>query len=1110
MELSSLQHGRILVLEVTPLTDIGLEKIPQNRRELTLARAGDLCALLLPDQQQPLLLAAPDHTTERELRRLASQDTPRLCWLVAVRAENNQVLSLTIQIHEFSERLHLPQLKIGVDEKLVADIERQLARRFSVAAARTWLAEQLFIGATTAGQMPRLLLIGRPDNHAQAKPIFRILGSRYALDVQQEPEGGWQAFRLTRPRTALTPEQYRPIFLAEGDFEFTDRTIAGQMRQGMATELDQIVRTAGSYLGVWQEYQAMEEKRLVADAKRFGWLSYDGCYRSPDGSWKFQLAAESEWTPSQLWQGTTADQDLEASTEIPEVLTSTPTTDEASPKPKPPPRDGFRPAFRGAYAGCDAQTIRLRPDAQDAEIVPPERGYIHISLRGDLKRIQRRRDAHNRIVTAQNPIPQLALLLENRPVPVRRLQALDPSSAAAKAKFRGSSPTPRQLEAIRVALNTPDIAVIQGPPGTGKTRTIAAIIERITEIAKEQNDPFDRVLLTSFQHDAVENAAGMTEIYGLPAMKIGRRRGVQSDNLPLQAWTHRTTAALEADLAASSRKPLRTLLETVRVRQASYVQSPGTETEAARILLELRAAAGPHLPATLSDRIASVVHHLRLGTAGLDGERQDAILAVRGLRVQPEAFADDGPRMAWRVLDRLASGPWLTPEDRTLLQRAKDWQSNSAPDFLPDIQALRDGLLDALQTATPPSRTPLVNAEVVAVLDELLSTIENLARNSIDEGTDLAVEQLIQDLKTDPQGLREVIEQYTVVLAATCQQAVSDRMVDVLTDDVEFENVIVDEAARANPLDLLIPLSRAARRIILVGDHRQLPHLLEPDVERELEQSVREETRDHIRKSLFERLFLHVKTLEAQDGIKRWVTLDTQYRMHPVLGTFVSEAFYKAHSEAFTSPDRAADNPLFAHGLGGQYEGKLAVWKNIPLSAGGEERPEYSWRRRSEANWIAAEAHHLLEEAPGLSLGVISFYTAQVDAIKEAMQPEGLTTLTDDGDLVIADAWRTTTNAHGEPCERLRVGTVDAFQGKEFDIVMLSVTRSNRIPPVDEKAKRRKFGHLLLDNRLCVAMSRQKRLLIAVGDSAMATADVPGLHEFLRLCRGNHGTIIQS
>ena len=99
------------------------------------------------------------------------------------------------------------------------------------------------------------------------------------------------------------------------------------------------------------------------------------------------------------------------------------------------------------------------------------------------------------------------------------------------------------------------------------------------------------------------------------------------------------------------------------------------------------------------------VDHLRLHPdvrdlslpAGLDGERQDAILAVRGLRIQPEAFADDGPRMAWRVMDRLSSGPWLTSDDRALLEKAKDWASASPPDFLPDIKALRDRLLDALR-----------------------------------------------------------------------------------------------------------------------------------------------------------------------------------------------------------------------------------------------------------------------------------------------------------------------------------------------------------------------------------------------------------------------------
>ena len=1108
MELSKLQHGRILTCEVRPLTEVGIEKVPRPQTELTLTTVSDQCALRLPGQQDPIYVEGFDRVTQQKLSRLAAQVSPRLCWLAAVRAENNQLRTLTIQIHEFSERVYEPQLKIGVDEKLVADIERQLAHRSSVGKACTWLADQLLIAPAADGQKTRALLIGLSGNQAQPQNGFRILGTRYALDVHRESEGGCQALRLTRPRTPLTPEDYRPIILVEGDIEFTDRTVAGQMRQGISTELDQIVRTAGSYLGVWNEYQGVEERRMIESAKHFGWLRYSSSRRSPTGYWTFQLDLENEWAPTQLRLRAIAGKDLEVSADIPEVLTRSPQNQPASQDSKVLPRRDSRRAFRGAYIGGNPQSIMLQPDSLEAEVLPPEKGYIYVSLRGDQKRIQRRREAHTRIVTGQAAMPQLRLLLENRSVPVHRVQAVEPLSAAAKAKFRGSSPTSRQVEAIRIALNTPDIAVIQGPPGTGKTRTISAIIERLSEIAQADKTLFPRVLLTSFQHDAVENAAAMTEIFGLPTMKVGRRRGHQSDNLPLEAWRLRTLAGLEADLAASPHRPLRTLLGVLRVRLASYVQSPGTDAEAVRMLLELRDLTGLHLPSILSDRIASVVHHLKLCAAGVDGEQQDAILAVRGLRIQPEAFADDGPRMAWRVLERLSSGAWLTPEDEILLQKAKDWLGDSPPDFLPDLESLRNRLLDSLKAATPPTRTPLVSGEVVGVLSELLVTIENLARSAVDEGADLAVEQLIQDLNIDPAGLRDAIGRYTVVLAATCQQAVGDRMVDLLSGDVEFDNVIVDEAARANPLDLLIPISRAARRVILVGDHRQLPHLLEPDVERELEQSVDDETRDQIRKSLFERLFLHVKSLEARDGIKRWATLDTQYRMHPVLGRFVSDAFYEAHEETFGSPEGADKSPHFSHGLEGDYKGKLAVWRNIPLSAGGEERSGHSWRRPSEAKWIAAEARRILQEAPGLSLGVISFYTAQVEAIKEAMRREMLTTITSDGELDIAEAWRITTNAEGEPCERLRVGTVDAFQGKEFDIVMLSVTRSNPIQCADERAKRRRFGHLLLANRLCVAMSRQKRLLVVVGDSAMATTEVPGLREFLKLCKGKHGAIL--
>jgi hypothetical protein len=71
----------------------------------------------------------------------------------------------------------------------------------------------------------------------------------------------------------------------------------------------------------------------------------------------------------------------------------------------------------------------------------------------------------------------------------------------------------------------------------------------------------------------------------------------------------------------------------------------------------------------------------------------------------------------------------------------------------------------------------------------------------------------------------------------------------------------------------------------------------------------------------------------------------------------------------------------------------------------------------------------------------------------------------------------------------------------------------------------RKFGHLLLPNRMCVALSRQRRLLIVVGDDAMFrqpairegivdAADfdhpVPGLPEVLRMCGSDHGILVSA
>ena len=172
-----------------------------------------------------------------------------------------------------------------------------------------------------------------------------------------------------------------------------------------------------------------------------------------------------------------------------------------------------------------------------------------------------------------------------------------------------------------------------------------------------------------------------------------------------------------------------------------------------------------------------------------------------------------------------------------------------------------------------------------------------------------------------------------------------------------------------------------------------------------------------------------------------------------------------------------------------------------------------SGERRHAVAPLAEEAHAVAARHSELSVGVITFYAAQRDAILEATSVAGigLTEPDDEGGYRVRDEWRRT----GDGRERLRIGTVDAFQGKEFDVVFLSLTRSNDVPVKNEATRRRRYGFLLLENRLCVAMSRQHRVLVVVGDRAMAAgpeteSPVPALSAFRKLCEGPHGRVVRT
>jgi superfamily I DNA and/or RNA helicase len=220
--------------------------------------------------------------------------------------------------------------------------------------------------------------------------------------------------------------------------------------------------------------------------------------------------------------------------------------------------------------------------------------------------------------------------------------------------------------------------------------------------------------------------------------------------------------------------------------------------------------------------------------------------------------------------------------------------------------------------------------------------------------------------------------------------------------------------------------------------------------------------------------------------------------MHPALGEFVSRNFYQGDLKSKLAPEIFKHN-LDRYRMNGRE--KVAAWIDVPESRG-LERSAGSKSRPPEALRLMEEVEQIGKENPDLSIGIISFYSAQVRALDSELHH-------------FREQGRIHTRAP------ILVGTVDSFQGREFDVVLLSMTRSNRFPRMAdyhratarerELSARRRYGFLSLTNRANVSLSRQKRLLIVVGDQQMVTdyeeaADAIGpLCNFHKLCQGEYG-----
>lgn len=288
--------------------------------------------------------------------------------------------------------------------------------------------------------------------------------------------------------------------------------------------------------------------------------------------------------------------------------------------------------------------------------------------------------------------------------------------------------------------------------------------------------------------------------------------------------------------------------------------------------------------------------------------------------------------------------------------------------------------------------------------------------------------RLLKDARGHLRGAEKRVFERAHVVCATLAGAAESRL-----ESERFDRVVLDEATQA-----LDPLALAALRrapvAVLAGDPRQLPPtVIDPAVAAE-----------GLGRTFFERL------LEGAHGPAMGRMLLVQHRMHEAIMRFPSAHMYGGRLVA--APEVAGHR---LEGLGVAPDAtRDAPWLFLDTAGRGweEERQDDdpSTRNPGEAGRVVAEVRRLLRR--GLvpqDLGVITPYEAQARALRAQLVEERRL--------------------------GLEVGTVDGFQGREKEAIVVDLVRSNDHGEV---------GFLADVRRMNVAITRARRFLLVVGDGA--------------------------
>ena len=296
---------------------------------------------------------------------------------------------------------------------------------------------------------------------------------------------------------------------------------------------------------------------------------------------------------------------------------------------------------------------------------------------------------------------------------------------------------------------------------------------------------------------------------------------------------------------------------------------------------------------------------------------------------------------------------------------------------------------------------------------------------------------------TRDEDCEEAILMDSDLIAGTC--------IGIAGSDTEGENYglcILDEASKASLPEALVPLVRS-EKWVLVGDQRQLSPFMDAVLRNR--QMLADKSID--REIVGETLLARLARLEIPSHAK--AMLNRQYRMVPAIGNLISKIFYENKLES-------AGGQTVPRALTQVWAAPVTWLSTSRDLQRGEQLSNSSWINPLEARWIRilldrlefmlkAQGKSASGQGPSLlKVAVLTGYSAQRAHVESVLEGEH------------------------RPHLEVECRTVDAYQGREADLVIFCVTRSNKFS---------RAGFLAERERINVALSRARYALWIVGDA---------------------------